>query len=476
MDLNAAALGELRRIVTDDTEALVILNDRIPAWVREKMIDQMGWKIKIAKRVENVQQDPDTNLDWMLKLRGRLENDAFRDENGISKSIDEAVERIHQAGGKRENLNLYHDVYLYVLQPNSGKICDRAKYGRERPTTERMNAPKALPIFNLPFYAGEFSFLPGVAGRLYDHGLPFLEGSERIVFPDEVDVASVTGAGEFLDWLAAAEFYRPKIVRTADFFDINPSQNFLIAHLLSVLTLSANKDDFIHRLKDLKPENLNKSWWDFVINNFPELEQYHPETAKEEDKVIDWDYLNKFVQIVESGKAIENKTDIDDHLTEKSLGYYFLKHDGLFAALKKMVASGRIHFYESALEDVQHPDSSHYHVIYGSDIHTRTDGGDLYKAYERLLVNGGYLLMATSGKEKVGDDEEIFFRLFEGNFTILPQEIFSNQNLGMEKVLDILGISNDRDSREAFLQAGMLGLPDTFEKQPKLLRRRRVVS
>lgn len=115
LTLNATVLERLRKIVADDTEVLMILSDRIMPEAREQLIQSKGWTILDTDR-QRVQQDWDTNLDWMKGLEKKDDGKRFFDKEGNSLPTDAAIDRINQVNSPDE-LDVYHDVTVYRLKP-----------------------------------------------------------------------------------------------------------------------------------------------------------------------------------------------------------------------------------------------------------------------------------------------------------------------------------------------------------------------
>lgn len=121
LTLNAAVLGQLRTMVTTDARVLTVFSDRINEEVKRAMFAETGWTVEnLIKRVR-VKQDPDTNLDWMVKAvsQGHLIDDRqrFFDHTGAGVSIAEATRRVRKSERGRKELDLSHDVSVYELAP-----------------------------------------------------------------------------------------------------------------------------------------------------------------------------------------------------------------------------------------------------------------------------------------------------------------------------------------------------------------------
>jgi hypothetical protein len=127
LTLNAGALSYLRHIVDNDADVLFAISGRIPSEVRERLFAEMGWKAKrmVAARV---QQDPDTDISWMLDRdkegKPLIPDDGkrFFDKQRRPLSIEEASRRVQAAGGDRNNLDVYHNVYIFNLKPDQPRL------------------------------------------------------------------------------------------------------------------------------------------------------------------------------------------------------------------------------------------------------------------------------------------------------------------------------------------------------------------
>lgn len=116
LTLNATVLEKLRKIVADDTEALMILSDRIMPEIKERMIEEKGWTI-VEKDITRVKQDWDTKLDWMKGLEKEDDGNRFYDSDNNPLPTNVAIDRINQVHSPADELNVYHDVTVYRLRP-----------------------------------------------------------------------------------------------------------------------------------------------------------------------------------------------------------------------------------------------------------------------------------------------------------------------------------------------------------------------
>lgn len=115
LSLNAAVLGSLSSICPKSTEVLTVYSGRIPNNIVTNMINKTGWQIKETVIKTIVQQDPDTYINWMI---GKVTDSGklFQDSEGHGLTIVEADRRIHMALGERKKLDVYHELFVYLLE------------------------------------------------------------------------------------------------------------------------------------------------------------------------------------------------------------------------------------------------------------------------------------------------------------------------------------------------------------------------
>lgn len=122
LGLNAAVLGRLIEHIGNGTDVSVIFSGRVPENVVRGMINDLGWKIvDVVQTPEPIQQDPDTDITYTLKYAHESHDVLFLEklENGIFNPISavEAEKRLRAADRKRNNLNVYHYVSVWHLEP-----------------------------------------------------------------------------------------------------------------------------------------------------------------------------------------------------------------------------------------------------------------------------------------------------------------------------------------------------------------------
>lgn len=122
LTLNAASLGELRKVVTSDARICMILSERILSVIVEKMFAETNWKV-LKKTTQRVRHDWDTDIRWMTKLED--DGKRFFDSKEKPLTILEASERqlVYKKQKKFKNLDdkntldVFHDVSFYELAP-----------------------------------------------------------------------------------------------------------------------------------------------------------------------------------------------------------------------------------------------------------------------------------------------------------------------------------------------------------------------
>lgn len=122
LGLNAAVLGTLIQHVGEATDVSAVFSGRVPENVIRNMLSDLGWRvIDIAETPEPIQQDSDTDISYVKKYENKsLENLFFEKllNGGFSPiSAKEAENRLLAAKGKRDNLNVYHHVSVWHLEP-----------------------------------------------------------------------------------------------------------------------------------------------------------------------------------------------------------------------------------------------------------------------------------------------------------------------------------------------------------------------
>lgn len=120
LTLNAAVLDKLRHVVNSDFRQVVILSDRITDEIKNQLFAETGWEVeRNFKTIEPIQQDPDTPIGWVTEIDD--EKRFFEKiENGfIPITAVIAEKRREESKGKRNNLNVYHDLSIYVLKPKA---------------------------------------------------------------------------------------------------------------------------------------------------------------------------------------------------------------------------------------------------------------------------------------------------------------------------------------------------------------------
>lgn len=445
LTLNAAVLAHLRGLVSDETEVLLVLSGRIQKEIREGMIEELGWLIEDSENIfrARVQQDPDTNLGWMRDLED--DGSRFFDKDDNLVSIEKAIGRVEASGGVREDLDLYHDVFVYRLKPNPAKEYHASKYGKERPNFARTTESWALPMFYGPH-------------------------NEELSKLANIDVLGITSSGQILDWAALTELETPGKIRRLDLIDFNPCQNLYVAYILAHLPNFTDKEALSDHLKNSTKGDINNDW-EMVFQRLPELRTY------KEDGLVDWDNLNDFLVVHETNESMPASVRVPlDKVTTDNLRHYFFRHDGLYQALTKLVVQGKIHFNEGSLEEFQHPEGKKYHFIYSSDIHPWTDKDLLLVKYKEILDKDGFVLFPTFG----GDCDEVHeFDLKDRGYLeaieasgLYDIRLFLNPFDGSpiyELVRSVLGIADE--DWVTFLLSGDNALPFK-QKVPVLLRRK----
>ncbi|MBI4080143.1 MAG: hypothetical protein HY430_00025 [Candidatus Levybacteria bacterium] len=124
LTLNAAVLSHLRPLVEKDTRLLLMLSQRVPSDVRKKLFGKTGWDLVYEhKTTSPIQQDPDTGIGWVAQIEDEFAKDehpfyAYEPEGNdfLPISASEAEERRLQSTG-RDDLNVYHHLSVYELQP-----------------------------------------------------------------------------------------------------------------------------------------------------------------------------------------------------------------------------------------------------------------------------------------------------------------------------------------------------------------------
>ncbi len=122
LGLNVAVLGRLIEHIADGTDVSVIFSGRVPENVIRDMISNLRWRIvDIIETPEPIQQDPDTDIGYVINYANESPENLFWEKlsNGIFGPIsaDEAEKRLLLADRNRNNLNVYHHVAVWYLEP-----------------------------------------------------------------------------------------------------------------------------------------------------------------------------------------------------------------------------------------------------------------------------------------------------------------------------------------------------------------------
>jgi len=122
LGLNAAVLGTLIEHVGEATDVSAVFSGRVPENVIRDMVHDLGWRvINISETFEPIQQDPDTDISYVLKYSKESPEDLFYEKllnNKFSPiSADEAEKRLLLANKDRNNFNVYHYVSVWHLEP-----------------------------------------------------------------------------------------------------------------------------------------------------------------------------------------------------------------------------------------------------------------------------------------------------------------------------------------------------------------------
>lgn len=122
LGLNAAVLGTLIQHVGEATDVSVVFSGRVPENVIRDMIRDLGWRVvDIVETPEPIQQDPDTDISYVLDYANKSPEDLFYEKQPDGEfspiSAVEAEKRLLAANKKRDNLNVYHYVSVWHLEP-----------------------------------------------------------------------------------------------------------------------------------------------------------------------------------------------------------------------------------------------------------------------------------------------------------------------------------------------------------------------
>ena len=123
LGLNFAVLTELGKRATTDFTAFTMLNTRIPEEALDAMVAAAGWRIVAKHSTEPlpVQQDPDTDITYTIQ-----HDDGQRFYELTKSGTYEAISALEAekrrkaclaSGGGRAELNVYHHLIVYELQP-----------------------------------------------------------------------------------------------------------------------------------------------------------------------------------------------------------------------------------------------------------------------------------------------------------------------------------------------------------------------
>lgn len=122
LTLNAATLDSLRAVAAYDLRVSVTLSDRVPEEARTRMIRQTGWEAERPfSTPEPIQQDPDTGIQWVSRIDDGQRFYEFVATGQYSPISAIEAERRRLAslasGQGRDELNVYHHLYVYQLRP-----------------------------------------------------------------------------------------------------------------------------------------------------------------------------------------------------------------------------------------------------------------------------------------------------------------------------------------------------------------------
>lgn len=121
LTLNAAVLGELRKVADANLRVLIVNSHRVTEDVRLRVINQTGWEKAYEYESPHIQQDPRTGIRWIHE-RGLDDGNRFyeRTRYGVFKTIsaEEAANRQDRALGSRRSFKVWHKLSVYELIPN----------------------------------------------------------------------------------------------------------------------------------------------------------------------------------------------------------------------------------------------------------------------------------------------------------------------------------------------------------------------
>lgn len=121
LTLNAAVLDNLRPLADSDLRVLIILSDRVPDETKVELFARTGWEVEQKVRPkEPIQQDPDTGIAWVSKIDdGRRFYERIAQDYQPISAIEAERRRLKsmESGLGRKDLNVYHGLTVYQLQP-----------------------------------------------------------------------------------------------------------------------------------------------------------------------------------------------------------------------------------------------------------------------------------------------------------------------------------------------------------------------
>lgn len=134
--LNAAVLDYLSEVTDPDFQMAMILSGRVPWKEREKIITDAGWEITSRVKSEPIQQDFNTNFDYVQVYDdGQRFFEKFVNDEGEEKfrsiTAQEAVGRkkkieIRITNGEtvdlRKEFNVHHELIFYIIRKHENVI------------------------------------------------------------------------------------------------------------------------------------------------------------------------------------------------------------------------------------------------------------------------------------------------------------------------------------------------------------------